>query len=212
MSRRRTIGLSLLAVAAIAAAVLLLRRPFPADTTPEGAYMRVARAVVDDRVEDAFPYLEEDARWASYTVRDMRAKAYDRVEASYPEPERTRLLDEWRADAKSADGADVFARDARQRGWVTRLRKDLSGAVSVEVVGERATVVTARGTRYSFRRRKNGLWGLTLFTAELVADAEKASRDLAVIEAAAGDYDRAKKGQSGGKPDPTRPKTEHDGG
>jgi hypothetical protein len=122
----------------------------------------------------------------------MRGKAYARVEQSYPEPERTRLLEVYRDDAKSADGADVFARNARQRGWVARLRKDLSGAVSIEIVGERATVVTARGTRYSFRRRDNGLWGLTMFTAELVADAEKASRDLAVVEAAASDYDRAR--------------------
>lgn len=192
MTARRKLALGLGLVLAIALAVLLLRRPFPSDQTPEGAYMRVARAVVEDKIEDAFPYLEEDARWASYTIRDMRAKAYERVDKSYPEPERTRLLEAYRDDAKSGDGADVFARDARQRGWVARLRKDLSGAVSVEIAGERATVVTARGTRYSFRQRKNGLWGLTMFTAELVADAEKASRDLSVVEAAASDYDRAR--------------------
>lgn len=192
MTARRKLALGLGLVLAIGLAVLFLRRPFPSDQTPEGAYMRVARAVVEDKIEDAFPYLEEDARWASYTVRDMRAKAYERVDKSYPEPERTRLLEAYRDDAKSGDGADVFARNARQRGWVARLRKDLSGAVSVEIAGERATVVTARGTRYSFRRRKNGLWGLTMFTAELVADAEKASRDLSVVEAAASDYDRAR--------------------
>ena len=62
----------------------------------------------------------------------------------------------------------------------------------MEVQGERATVVTARGTRYPFRRRENGIWGLTVFTAELDAEAERATRDLEVVERAAADYDRAK--------------------
>jgi hypothetical protein len=73
-----------------------------------------------------------------------------------------------------------------------RLKKDLSGIASVEVSGERATVVTARGTRYSFRQRDQGLWGLTMFTAELVVEAERASRDLEAVKKAADDYDRGK--------------------
>jgi hypothetical protein len=62
----------------------------------------------------------------------------------------------------------------------------------VEIQGERATVVTARGTRYAFRRRENGIWGLTMFTAELSAEAERASRDLEVVDAAAKDYEGAR--------------------
>jgi hypothetical protein len=61
------------------------------------------------------------------------------------------------------------------------------------VQGDRATVETARGTRYPFRRRENGIWGLTLFSATLVAEAEKAARDAAMIEKAAADYERVKK-------------------
>ena len=52
--------------------------------------------------------------------------------------------------------------------------------------------MTSRGTRYSFRRRDNGIWGLTMFTAEMVAEKDKAARDLAVVESAADDYARAK--------------------
>jgi hypothetical protein len=51
-------------------------------------------------------------------------------------------------------------------------------------------VVTSRGTRWPFRRRDNGIWGLTIFTAELVAEAERTTRDLEVVVAAADDYDR----------------------
>jgi hypothetical protein len=50
-----------------------------------------------------------------------------------------------------------------------------------------------RGTRYPFRRRpENGIWGLTLFTPTLTAEAERAARDFALIDAAAKDYERAR--------------------
>ena len=59
------------------------------------------------------------------------------------------------------------------------------------MTGERATIETARGTRYAFRRRENGIWGLTMFTAELLAESEKAARDLEMVKRAADDYERA---------------------
>jgi len=167
------------------------RRTFPPDTTPEGAYARIALAVANRRPQDAFAYLETEAQWASFTVLDLRQKASQRVQASYPADEQTKLLAAWKDEASAKDGADEFARLAMQRGWVKRLERDLSGAAHVETEGERATVVTARGTRYPFRRRDNGIWGLTIFTAELGAEAEKAQRDLSIVERAAADYDRS---------------------
>jgi hypothetical protein len=163
-------------------------RPFPPDTTPEGAYARIALAIAERRPRDAFAYLETEAQWASYTVRDARRKACERVRATYPEGERKKLLDAWAELGDAPDGADVFALLAARRGWIARLERDLSGAAHTEVEGERATVVTGRGTRYPFRRRENGIWGLTVFTAELTAEAEKASRDLEVVERSASDY------------------------
>ena len=175
------------------AALAIAHRPFPAETTPEGAYSRIALAVADGHPRDAFAYLETEAQWASYSIRDARRKASERVAASYPPAEKAATLAPWAAEASAPDGADVFALYALRRGWVDRLERDLSGAAHVDVQGDRATVVTARGTRYSFRRRENGIWGLTLFTADLVAEAERATRDLAIVEAAAKDYDTASK-------------------
>jgi hypothetical protein len=163
-------------------------RPFPPDTTPEGAYARIALAIAERRPRDAFAYLETEAQWASYTIRDARRKACDRARATYPADERAKLLDAWADLGGAPDGADVFALLAAKRGWIARLERDLSGAAHTEVEGERATVVTGRGTRYPFRRRENGIWGLTIFTAELTAEAEKASRDLEVVEHSAADY------------------------
>jgi hypothetical protein len=168
------------------------RRPFPPETTPEGAYARIAYAIAQRSPGDAFAYLETDAQWAAYSVRDMRRKACDRVRASYPQAERASLLDAWHAEGDAPDGADVFALLAVNRGWVQRLERDLSGMEHVEIAGERATVVTSRGTRYPFRRRDNGIWGLTIFTAELAAEAERAARDLDVVERTAADYDRVR--------------------
>ena len=192
MRRKLRFGLLVLGVAAIATATWVVRgRPFPSDRTPEGAYMRIAHSVSEERPADAFAYLETEAQWACFTIRDLRGKAAARVRTSYPEAQRGELLAVYEEDASSKDGPDAFVRIARRRGWITRLRRDLSGISRTEVEGERASVVTSRGTRYPFRKRDNGIWGLTIFTSELVAESERAARDWAVVSAAADDYDRA---------------------
>ncbi len=194
---------TLLALVMWAGSVAIARRPFPADTTPEGAYARIALAIAERRPRDAFAYLETEAQWASFTVRDLRKKALDRVRASYPPAEQGKLVEAWHEEADAPDGPDVFALFAIRRGWTARLERDMSGVAHVEVQGERATVVTARGTRYPFRRRDNGIWGLTLFTAELDAEAERAARDLEVVERAAADYARIAPTPSSSSPPPS---------
>jgi hypothetical protein len=180
-------------IVAALASVLLFYKPFPPDRTPDGAYARIAKAIAEGHPHDVFPYLEQDAQDAAFSIRDMRAAAYDAVGRSYPTgPERATLLAAYRAEAEAPDGADVFALLDRRYGFLGRLRKDLSGVAAVETVSERSTVVTAHGTRYSFRRRPNGMWGLTLFSAELLAESERAARDLASVRAAADDYARAR--------------------
>jgi hypothetical protein len=166
---------------------------FPSDRTPEGAYLRVVIAVNRGRAQDFFAYTETAAQHACYTIRDYRKKTRERVLHSFPEPERSRLAAQYAEEAAAPDGADVLAIYAKQNGWMNRLRKDMSGVAQIEVQGERATVQTAHGTRYPFRRRDNGIWGLTLFTATLSAEAEKAARDLALIDKAASDYEHAAK-------------------
>mgnify|MGYP001020690254 CR=1 FL=1 len=143
--------------------------------------------------EGAFAYLETEAQWASFTVREKRKKALELVRRSYPESEKGPLVEAYAPFADAHDGPDVFALYARRRAWDKRLKRDLSGVASVDVSGERASVVTMRGTRYPFRVRDNGIWGLTIFTADLLAEAERATRDLAVVEKAAADYDRARR-------------------
>ncbi|WP_437811576.1 hypothetical protein [Sorangium sp. So ce1078] len=193
MTRRRAVVWGAAAVALVAVALLWRKlNQFPPDTTPEGAYLRIAYSIGVSDPRTAFSYLEDRAQHAAYTIRDYRRKAFERIEASYPEPERTRLLEQYRAHAMAEDGADVWVDIAAKQGFVARLRRDLSGIAKVEVTGERATVETARGTRYPFRRRDNGIWGLTLFTADLVAEAERAARDWDVVEKAALDYERGR--------------------
>jgi hypothetical protein len=191
--RRRTL-LVLAAIVAslvVAGSVAIARRPFPPDTTPEGAYDRIALAIAERHPRDAFAYLETEAQWACFSIRDLRKRASDRVRAAYPPAEQPKLLDAWREEAEAPDGPDVFVLMAARDGWVARLQRDLSGVAHVDVQGERATVVTVRNTRYPFRRRDNGIWGLTIFTAQLQAEAERAARDLEMVEKAAGDYEHA---------------------
>lgn len=190
---RPAVLVALVAVAmALAAAYSVLFPGFPGDTTPLGAYLRVAKAVNVGRAQDFFAYLETPAQHAAFTIHDYRRKARELVLEHYPEAIRTQVASEHEAEAL-ADGPELFAYFAEQRGWISLLRRDLSGVARVEIQGERATVETVRGTRYPFRVRDNGIWGLTLFTAALAAEAEKAARDYSVIEKAATDYDRARR-------------------
>jgi len=193
LSRRALVGGGLVALVLGGSWALWQRAArFPPDTTPGGAYLRIAVNITEGKVRDCFAYLEDQAQHAAYSIRDYRKRASDRIAASYPEPERTRLLDAYQAHANAPDGADVWLEMAQRRGWVGRMRRDLSGVAKVEQSGERATIETARGTRYGFRRRENGIWGLTLFTADLLAEAERAARDAEVVEKAAADYERGK--------------------
>lgn len=196
MAVRRALPITLVlaAIAFVIAAVLVLRRPFPPDTTPEGAYLRIALAMAQQKERDMFAYLETEAQWSSFSIRDMRREQASLALAHYPKPEGEVMAASVREEASAPDGPDLFLIMAKRKGFFGRLRKDLSGVASVEVAGDRASVVTARGTRYPFRRRDNGIWGLTSFTAELVAERERAARDLAVVRAAAADYARAAAG------------------
>ena len=192
MRTRRALILTLGGLAAALILVLVWAQvSFPSDRTPEGAYLRVVIAVNRGRAQDFFAYTETRAQHACYTIRDYRKKTRERVLSSFPEPERSRLAAQYAEDAAAPDGADVLAIYAKQNGWMNRLRKDMSGVARIEIQGERATVQTAHGTRYPFRRRDNGIWGLTLFTATLSAEAEKAARDSALIDKAASDYEHA---------------------
>jgi hypothetical protein len=190
MNRRLKI-LLVVVVAIVGGMAAFLASRFPPDTTPTGAYMRVARAISGDEVEECFAYLEEEAQQSTFTIVDYAKKASARIEAAYPEPAKSVALARYALAAGSADGKQLWARMAAQRNWVSRLRRDLSGVATVEIAGERATVVTARGTRYAFRRRPNGIWGLTMFTAELSAEAEHMARDWELIQRAAKDYEQA---------------------
>ena len=193
MTRRAKLSiLAACLVALYAAFIVHSHLTFPKDTTPEGAYARIVLAVTKGNPRDCFAYLETQAQWAAYTIRDFRTKSARVVERDYPEAEKTVLLASYRGQADVPDGADTWLTLADQRGYIARLRKDLSGMKGVEVSGERATVETARGTRYAFRRRENGIWGLTTFTAELMAEADKAARDYEMVTKSARDYERAR--------------------
>ena len=165
---------------------------FPPDTVPQGAYFHIAALLGEGDARGCFAYLEDAAQHAAYTIRDYRKRSSDRVTAAFPEPEKSRLLEAYRPFATAPDGADVWVEMSARRGFVARLRRDLSGIAKIEIQGDRATIETAQGTRYPFRRRENGMWGLSIFTADLVAEAERAARDFEVVDRAAADYERAR--------------------
>jgi hypothetical protein len=166
---------------------------FPSDKTPEGAYLRVVRAVNEARPAALFAYTEEAAQHACFTIRDYRKDALGAARGSYPQEELQALELDYGPYAQAPDGSDVFALIATEQGWLEQLRADVSGIKRVTVEGPRATVETAKGTRYSLRRRPGGIWGLTAFTPILVEEAERAARDLEQVKKAAADFARVEK-------------------
>jgi hypothetical protein len=160
-SRRTLVSIAAVAVALAYLGYRRLTR-FPPENLPEGAYLRIATAIERDAAADAFPYLEEEAQVACYTIRDYARLAAAAIAGDYPEAERARELPRYQRLAEAGEPPSIWLRIAEDRGWLRRLRRDLSGVATVEIVGDRATIVTARGTRYSFRKRPNGIWGLGL--------------------------------------------------
>ena len=189
---RRAVILAALASAASYAGYRLLTR-FPPEDAPAGAYLRIATAIEKNAPREAFPYLEEEAQVACYTIRDYAKLAAAAIAADYPAAERARQLAPYQRLADAGDPPGIWLAIAEERGWIRRLRRDLSGVASAEIVGERATIVTARGSRYPFRRRPNGIWGLTIFTAQLDAEARRLARDWDLVRKAASDYRQAQK-------------------
>lgn len=164
---------------------------FPSEKTPEGAYLRLVVAFGPGKVRDAFPYLEDEAQAALYTIHEYRKKSLEKVRAVFKEPERSRWEAEYRQQGDAPDPESLWVVMAAERGWDRRMRKDLSGIATIERKDRRVTVETARGTRYPFRLGDNGIWGLTLFTADLVDLKQRAARDYQLVEKASEDYERA---------------------
>jgi hypothetical protein len=191
VSRRTWSALVLAVVGSGVFAVNRVLSRFPAENLPEGAYLRIVTSLEGGKPEDAFPYLEEDAQVACYTIRDYARLASHAIVADYPVAERERELPRYEPIERAGEPPYVWSYFADQRGWLRRLRRDLSGVASVEIVEDRATIVTARGTRYSFRRRPNGIWGLTMFTAQLEAEAKRLARDWELVQKSAADFRKA---------------------
>lgn len=172
----------------------------PSDKTPEGAYLRIAGEIGRGDYVTPFHYLEERAQHACYSIANYRSKSSALIATHYKEPERSTWLARYQtyaeATAGGADpGAAVWLAIAEKQGFLAELKKDLSGIAKVEHRSDdanaaeamtHATITTMKGTRYAFRRRDNGMWGLTLFTAFLDAEAKRASRDYEQIKASVG--------------------------
>jgi hypothetical protein len=165
---------------------------FPSDQTPRGAYLRIVKAVNQGKPEAFFAYTEEAAQHACFTIRDYRKKTLAAAKKDYPADEYKKLEAQYLAYADAPDGPDVFGLLAVEQGWLAQLRRDVSGISKIEESGPRATIETAKGTRYSLRRRPNGIWGLTAFTPTLVDEAERAARDYEQVQKAAADFARVR--------------------
>jgi len=165
---------------------------FPSDRSPDGAYLRIVKAVNQGRAQAFFAYTEEEAQHACFSIRDYRKKTLDLAVKEFPPERLPALHKEYGELASASTGEEVFALIVKREGWLSQLRADVSGIERIEEVGPRATITTAKGTRYSLRRRPNGIWGLTAFTPALRQEAQAAARDFEQVQKAALDFSRVR--------------------
>ncbi len=169
---------------------LVTHRPFPPDATPEGAYARIALALSNGRPKDAFAYLETDAQWAGY-LDPRRSETGRRAREGKLPGDRTGSVARGVAQRGGRAGRRRCVRSSGQTPWVDRAARE-------GLVGRDSDGNTGR-PRDHRNRAKHALLvsptrqrhlGADPFTAELQAEAERAARDLDVVERAADDYDR----------------------
>ena len=169
----------ILALTALAGAMIYWKfGRFPPETEPKGAYLRIVQALQDGRPVEIFPYTETATQHGCYSILGYHRDAYQLITAEFPEERKLSDAPRYEEFAGMKDGSEVFLSIAVRGGYLERLTKDLSAVKQVQINGERATVETVRGTRYSFRRRSNGIWGLTMFSAEIQTEALRSAREF----------------------------------
>ena len=150
---------------------------FPPDTQPDGA--TCASRTTISRARRARSLLPEDAaQHATFTIRDFRAKAAARRDA-LPEPERSKLMASYHEIASAPDGPSVSDPGARAR-LDRAAAQDLSESLRSDRGRARDGRHRARDPLLLSPARQRHL-GLTMFTAELLVEADAPARDFDVV-------------------------------
>lgn len=163
-------------------------RPDP--RTLEGATAYAAQAIEEDDRTRLFKVIDARARHAMISIVTDRQRARAVIERSYPAEERAPAIAALGDAATVPDAAALFARRC-DAACIAEIRDSLGAPVEQRVEGRVTIVRTTRERELRwYRKTDSDWWGLEWRTEALVAERDRANRDLAAIEENASTYDR----------------------
>jgi hypothetical protein len=162
----------------------------PDPRTLEGATAYATLAVQEADGQRLFRVIDARARHAMISIVNDRRRQRELIERSYPEAERAPAIAALGDAGAARDAPDLFARrcDARCMG---ELRDTLGAPVSTRREGEITVAHTTRDADVMWYRKRDGdWWGLVWRTDALIAERDRANRDLTAIAENSATYDR----------------------
>lgn len=182
-SRRASVALLALACAATGCA------DAPDPRTVRGAIAAAAAAIEERDPARLFRLVDQRARHAMASIVTDRQEAKRLIAAQYPEEERAAALTALGDAANASSATELFALRCGEP-CMTGLGAQLGAPQAEERTGDEVVVTTARGGTLHMHAGKDGHFGLVWNTPELVAERDRASRELLQIKENAAVYER----------------------
>lgn len=156
------------------------------DSTPRGAFERMADAAQSESVGDLFDALDDESRDAVSGLHGAQARIGRLLRRDFLTEEREGVPGRWRLGAEARDARSVFAAWCREYECLAEVTDRLSAPVRVDIDGAGARVLVRKGRSYPFSRSRRGRWGLSLFRDRLRRWNVEVHRDLESIAHSAG--------------------------
>lgn len=162
----------------------------PDPRTIEGVTAYAMQALEHGDAARLFRVVDARSRHAMISIVADRHAARDAIRARYPASEQASALALLGDAAEARDAADLFARRCLEP-CLGAFQDALGAPTETHPDGDELVVRTTRDAEVRlYRKRESDWWGLVWRTRELVAERDRANRDLAVILENAATYER----------------------
>jgi len=161
-----------------------------------GAIEAAMADIEDGDGEALYRHLDERARHALGGIIVARHKAKEVIERDYPPADRSAALAALGDGALAGNAASLFARRC-PRACMHEIERQLGAPSEEKKVGQDVVVRTAQGATVTLHLGGDTWYGFVWHTEELMAERDRASRELVQIEENASLYRRQRSLQRG---------------
>ena len=146
-----------------------------------GAIEAAMADIAADEGEQLYLHIDERARHALGGIVVARHKAKKVIESSYPPSERAAALSALGDGAIARNAAALFAMRC-PRACMKEMERNLGAPAEQKFEGNDVIVRTVRGTTTELHLGSDTWYGVVWHTAELMAERDRAARELTQIE------------------------------